>query len=73
MLSKWGGTIGVILGGLIGFRSILSDPDSDPTILALMLPLIFWAVLGSMVGYLLDRLIRAFDRYISEPRYPGPH
>ncbi len=73
MLSKWGGIIGVILGGLIGFRSILSDPDSAPTILDLMLPLIFWAVLGSIVGYLLDRLIRAFDRYISEPRYPGPH
>jgi hypothetical protein len=73
VFSKWGGLIGVILGGLIGLRSILSDADSDPAILGLMLPLIFWTSLGSVAGYLLDRLIQAFDRYISEPRYPGPH
>ena len=73
MLSKCGVLIGVTLGGLIGIRSIFSDPDSDPNILELLLPLIFWSLIGCLVGHLVDRLIKAFDRYISEPKYPGPH
>ena len=73
MLSKYGVLIGVTLGGLIGIRSIFSDHDSDPNILTLLLPLIFWSLIGCLIGHLVDRLIKAFDRYISEPKYPGPH
>jgi hypothetical protein len=73
VLLKWGGLIGVALGLLIGIRSIFSDSDSHPTILDLMLPLVFWVLVGSVIGYLLDCIIRVCDRYISEPKYPGPH